>query len=226
MVLILIRALLFDLDETLHDRSGSLPDFLKNQYERFSAHVSPIPLDEYVSVFLELDQGGRVWKDVVYAEMIRRFQLSLSVEVLLHDYVTRYPTFARSFPGVTTFFASLPSELPIGLLSNGRTTFQRAVLDAIGLTSSFTQIGISEQEGLRKPDPAFFLRLTDRLGVRPDEVLYVGDNYDHDILPARALGMQTIWKRTGDIVLTDTHFSDWRQLPLLLQHLIPKETHL
>jgi len=225
VLLILIRALLFDLDETLHDRRGSLPDFLENQYERFSTQISTIPLDEYVSVFLELDQGGRVWKDVVYAEMICRFQLSLSVEVLLHDYVTRYPTFARSFPGVTTFFTQLPPDLPIGLLSNGRTTFQRAVLDAIGLTSAFTQIGISEQEGLRKPDPAFFLRVTDRLGVRPEEVLFVGDNYDHDILPARALGMQAIWKRTGDVALTDTHFSDWHQLPLPLQNLIPKEIH-
>lgn len=224
--MILIRALLFDLDETLHDRSGSLPSFLENQYERFSAQVSPIALDEYVSVFLELDQGGRVWKDVVYAEMIRLFQLSLSIEVLLHDYVTRYPTFARSFPDVTTFFAQLPPELPIGLLSNGRTTFQRAVLDAIGLTSAFTQIGISEQEGLRKPDPGFFLRVTERLSVRPEEVLFVGDNYDHDILPARALGMQTIWKRTGDVALTDAQFSDWHQLPLPLHNLIPKETHL
>ncbi len=224
--MILIRALLFDLDETLHDRSGSLPSFLENQYERFSAQISPIALDEYVSVFLELDQGGRVWKDVVYAEMIRLFQLSLSIEVLLHDYVTRYPIFALSFPGVTTFFAQLPPELPIGLLSNGRTLFQRAVLDAIALTSAFTQIGISEQEGLRKPDPGFFLRVTERLSVRPEEVLFVGDNYDHDILPARALGMQTIRKRTGDVALTDAQFSDWYQLPLTLHNLIPKETHL
>ncbi|WP_290786820.1 HAD family hydrolase [Exiguobacterium sp. UBA7533] len=222
----MIRALLFDLDETLHDRSGSLPSFLENQYERFSAQISPIALDEYVSVFLELDQGGRVWKDVVYAEMIRLFQLSLSIEVLLHDYVTRYPIFALSFPGVTTFFAQLPPELPIGLLSNGRTLFQRAVLDAIALTSAFTQIGISEQEGLRKPDPGFFLRVTERLSVRPEEVLFVGDNYDHDILPARALGMQTIRKRTGDVALTDAQFSDWYQLPLTLHNLIPKETHL
>ncbi|MCY1691034.1 hypothetical protein OVA29_10415 [Exiguobacterium sp. SL14] len=44
----MIRALLFDLDETLHDRNGSLPDFLENQYERFSTQVSPIPLAEYV----------------------------------------------------------------------------------------------------------------------------------------------------------------------------------
>ena len=222
MLLILIRALLFDLDETLHDRSGSLPYFLRDQHQRFR-EVAHVPIDDYITTFLLLDQEGRVWKDVVYTEMIRRFELSLSVEVLLHDYVTRYPIFARSFPGVDTFFAQLPPELLIGLLSNGRTTFQRAVCDEIGLSPSFTQIGISEQEGVRKPDPAFFLRLTDRLGVRPDEVLYVGDHYDHDILPARALGMQAIWKRTGDVPLTDTQFSDWRQLPAPLQDLIRKE---
>ncbi len=154
----MIRALLFDLDETLHDRSGSLPYFLRDQHQRFS-EVAHVPIDDYITTFLLLDQDGRVWKDVVYAEMIRRFELSLSVEVLLHDYMTRYPIFARSFPGVDTFFAQLPPELPIGLLSNGRTTFQRAVCDAIGLSPSFTQIGISEQEGVRKPDPAFFLAL-------------------------------------------------------------------
>ncbi|WP_396218725.1 HAD family hydrolase, partial [Exiguobacterium sp.] len=122
----MIRALLFDLDETLHDRSGSLPYFLRDQHQRFR-EVAPVPIDDYITTFLLLDQEGRVWKDVVYTEMIRRFQLSLSVEVLLHDYVTRYPFFARSFPGVDTFFAQLSPELPIGLLSNGRTTFQRAV---------------------------------------------------------------------------------------------------
>ena len=82
--MILIRALLFDLDETLHDRSGSLPHFLRDQYQRFR-EVAHVPIDDYITTFLLLDQEGRVWKDVVYTEMIRRFELSLSVEVLLHD---------------------------------------------------------------------------------------------------------------------------------------------
>ncbi len=197
----MIRALLFDLDETLHDRSGSLPCFLRDQHQRFS-EVAHVPIDDYITTFLLLDQDGRVWKDVVYVEMIRRFELSLSVEVLLHDYMTRYPILRTELSGSRHLFCAITPELPIGLLSNGRTTFQRAVCDAIGLSPSLRRSGSRNKKASVNRIRHFFLRLTDRLGVRPDEVLYVGDNYDHDILPARALGMQALWKRTGDVPLT------------------------
>ncbi|WP_026128208.1 HAD family hydrolase [Nocardiopsis lucentensis] len=63
-------------------------------------------------------------------------------------------------------------------------------------------IGISDDWGVSKPDPAFFdrvLKLADaaRPGIGADEILYVGDRVDNDVLPARAAGMRAALLRRG-----------------------------
>jgi GrpB-like predicted nucleotidyltransferase (UPF0157 family) len=54
---------------------------------------------------------------------------------------------------------------------------------------------MSDEIGVAKPDARFFAAVLDRLGRRPDEVLYVGDRLDNDILPARHIGMFTVFIR-------------------------------
>lgn len=51
--------------------------------------------------------------------------------------------------------------------------------------------------GVEKPAPEFFARVTAELGVPPDQVVYVGDRLDNDILPAAAAGMVTVLIRRG-----------------------------
>jgi len=55
----------------------------------------------------------------------------------------------------------------------------------------------SEGWGVSKPDPEFFARVVDACGCPADEVLYVGDRIDKDIVPAAAAGMQTFWVTRG-----------------------------
>jgi FMN phosphatase YigB (HAD superfamily) len=51
--------------------------------------------------------------------------------------------------------------------------------------------------GVRKPDPAFFGRLVGLAGVTADEVAYVGDRVDNDVLPAAAAGLVAVHLRRG-----------------------------
>jgi len=51
--------------------------------------------------------------------------------------------------------------------------------------------------GVRKPDPVFFERLVDLAGASPDEVAYVGDRVDNDVLPALEAGLVAIHLRRG-----------------------------
>jgi FMN phosphatase YigB (HAD superfamily) len=48
-----------------------------------------------------------------------------------------------------------------------------------------------------KPDPRFFTRLAERLGLETDEVAYVGDRADNDVVPAREVGMVAVFLRRG-----------------------------
>ena len=68
-----------------------------------------------------------------------------------------------------------------------------AVLSDFGLRGYFRDIIESAVVGVRKPDPAIFGLGVEALGLKPEEVLVVGDSLRKDILPARSLGCQTAW---------------------------------
>ncbi|HVM29335.1 MAG TPA: HAD family hydrolase [Candidatus Limnocylindrales bacterium] len=59
-------------------------------------------------------------------------------------------------------------------------------------------MAMSEELGLRKPEPAFFQRALEMMGQPPpSEVAYVGDRPDNDVAPAAAAGMRAVWLRRG-----------------------------
>ncbi len=73
-----------------------------------------------------------------------------------------------------------------------------------GVESALRSLGIplalvatSETWGVRKPDPAFFARVLDEVGLPPGEVAYVGDRLDNDVRPAAAAGLCAVWVRRG-----------------------------
>jgi HAD superfamily hydrolase (TIGR01549 family) len=59
-------------------------------------------------------------------------------------------------------------------------------------------MAMSEAMGVSKPDPAFFARTLELLGEPvADQVAYVGDRVDNDVLPARKAGLRPVWLRRG-----------------------------
>ncbi|MFG1942706.1 HAD family hydrolase [Nonomuraea sp. NPDC048826] len=55
----------------------------------------------------------------------------------------------------------------------------------------------SDGWGVAKPDPAFFAKVAAVAGREPGEILYVGDRFDNDVIPAAAAGMRTALLRRG-----------------------------
>jgi len=58
-------------------------------------------------------------------------------------------------------------------------------------------VATSAAWGVAKPDPAFFTRIADELELPAEQIAYVGDRVDYDILPAAAAGMFTVHLRRG-----------------------------
>ncbi len=58
-------------------------------------------------------------------------------------------------------------------------------------------ISSSASLGARKPDLAFFERVVELMVCRAEEVAYVGDRVDNDVLPAAAAGLVAIHVRRG-----------------------------
>jgi len=72
----------------------------------------------------------------------------------------------------------------------------------------------SEETGYLKPHKKPFLTLAERLGCRPEEVLYVGNSYEYDVKGASSTGMKTVYiqwrgKRVPEADLTLRNFKDF-----------------
>lgn len=81
--------------------------------------------------------------------------------------------------------------LRLGVVSNSDGRVEEA-LAAAGLRKYFDVVVDSTLAGVEKPDPAIFLPALQRLGVLPEEALYVGDLYDVDVVGARAAGIPAV----------------------------------
>ena len=58
-------------------------------------------------------------------------------------------------------------------------------------------IATSDDWGVQKPDPGFFTRLTHEVPFPADQVVYVGDRFENDIVPAQVAGMRTAFIQRG-----------------------------
>ncbi len=65
--------------------------------------------------------------------------------------------------------------------------------DEAGLAPALDVILDSTVVGMSKPDPRIFRSAIERLQLLPEEVICVGDSFERDIIPARELGMKTVW---------------------------------
>lgn len=88
--------------------------------------------------------------------------------------------------------ALLYNEYPIVLVSNFYGNIE-AVLNDFGIAKYFDKIVESAVVGVRKPDPKIFTLGVEALGLKPEEVLVVGDSYTKDIEPALKAGCHAVW---------------------------------
>ena len=87
----------------------------------------------------------------------------------------------------------------------------------------FKEIVESSRVGVRKPDPRIYELGVDRLGMDAKEIVVVGDSYDKDIIPAKAIGCKTVWlqgegwgKTPEDVSAADAVITSIARLPQIL----------
>lgn len=101
---------------------------------------------------------------------------------------------ARLMPGAEAVVQQLSrSGVSLGLLSNAQCNSLHSLRGMTDFLAPELCI-LSYQQGIAKPSPELFQMMADRLagrGIRPHEVLYIGNDPLHDIVPASEMGFQT-----------------------------------
>lgn len=118
---IVIKAVLFDLDETLLNRDESVKKFIEMQYNRLNKFVGHVPKEKYMSRFIELDNRGYVWKEQVYQQLVDEFNIiDIHWEKLLQDYISEFKNNCVPFPNLIIMLEELKRKhLLLGIITNG-----------------------------------------------------------------------------------------------------------
>ena len=66
-----------------------------------------------------------------------------------------------------------------------------------GLSPYLDLVIASAEEGIAKPDLRIFELALERANCLPENAVMIGDRLDNDILPAKRVGLKTIWIRQG-----------------------------
>ena len=111
-------------------------------------------------------------------------------------------TLEQLYPGVPELLSSLRGRYRLGVIANQVPGAERRIIHH-GIRDCFDVFLASAEEGLCKPDPAFFRRALSLAGCAPEEACMIGDRLDYDIQPAAALGMHTVWVRQSFFGLGD-----------------------
>jgi putative hydrolase of the HAD superfamily len=90
----------------------------------------------------------------------------------------------------------------MGIKGAGMTRSEEAAIEVADIMARFAHVIESSKAGVRKPDPAIYLMMCEKLGVEPANCIYL-DDLGINCKPAAALGMHAIKVTSGEQALAD-----------------------
>ena len=115
----------------------------------------------------------------------------------------RYGRLFNVFPDVPEGLKELRGRgLRLGLCSNWDWDLDRH-LHHSGIHGLFDTIVCSASAGFRKPHPRIFAAVIDRMGLRPENMLFVGDTWSDDVEGAIAAGLQAVHIARTECAVTE-----------------------
>ena len=92
--------------------------------------------------------------------------------------------------------SALHGKYKLGIIANQSLGTQERI-DNWGIGKYFDVVMASAEAGCAKPDLKIFTAALNKAGCAPADAVMIGDRLDNDIIPARKLGMKTVWVRQG-----------------------------
>lgn len=209
----MIRAIVFDLDNTL-------VDFMAMKGQAIESAI-----DAMLDAGLELERAdvkSRI--DAIYKERGIEYQQVFDDLIfgvfqkidhrILASGVIAYrrarEAALKPYPHVTaTLMELIKRGIKLAILTDAPSREAWLRLCHMNLHHIFSLAVTFDDTQERKPSPKPFNKVLELLEVAPAEALMVGDWADRDVVGAKAVGMQTAWARYGNVFNTVQHGADY-----------------
>ncbi len=223
----MIKAVLFDFDETLQDRTSAFESYMNAFIKEFFPNISMERADQMKEEMLRTGNGGYVMdngyknRDEWYADLIKRWNWkdSPSPEELTYHYDSRFGDFVDIFPEAPAVLEKLrDTGYKVGVVTNGPSLLQHHKMDVSNLNQYCDIVVVSGDIGIDKPDSGIFIYSANLLNFKCSECVYVGDHPVNDIEGALNAGMIPIrmnygWFKNTDLRTDVPIISNLNELP-------------
>lgn len=203
-----IRAVLFDLDDTLHDDTYAFTTAAEEVAAEVAAEhgIDALALKHaYIAeaegfwhrlTAKELQTKLSQWRAAMWGNALR--SVGLDDARLAERSAAKYNVYRKKyfalFPGALDLLRELQAAgMKLGLVTNGVSETHREKIALLQITEYFDAIFLADEVGMVKPDPLLFAHACTKLRASPSESAMVGDRYERDIAGAQDAGLFTIW---------------------------------
>jgi HAD superfamily hydrolase (TIGR01549 family) len=202
----MIRAIVFDFGQTLVDSADGFRTAEKETQRKALTALGPVAGEEFLTVYREIRSRFQARSDFSRKRILEAVFRHFSREpdtALLERWETEYwekiKAMTRIFPETEAVLTALRDQYRLALITNaqGQTEEGKHRLGNYPELKMFFEVVVVAGEGgvPPKPNPLPFCLCLKKLGITPDEAVYVGDDWRIDICGAEAVGMHPVWLR-------------------------------
>jgi HAD superfamily hydrolase (TIGR01549 family) len=201
-----IKAIFFDLDDTLHDHLHPFSKAFKNSFPTLYEQV------DVESLYKKFrDYSDLLWKKYsnqkLTLEELRIARMVMALEYfqigITHKQASEFQAQYELNSDNLQLFTEVPELIKVieakgilvGIITNGPVQHQFNKIQSLDLTSyvSNDHIFISDAVGVAKPNKQIFHYVADMIGMIPREILYIGDSWPNDVVAPIEAGWKAIW---------------------------------
>lgn len=201
-----IKGVLFDLEETLVERSLNNPEVFHRVLEQKGIYI---PYEKVKKAVIEVkkefgdtieDKCGKIprldYHNLWSSHILEILGIEDHGKSILKEVSNRWIDicgFTLRPDAHSTLTALKTKGLKTGIISGAYEEEVRRILKTVGLDEHLFDVLVgADTIKRRKPDPAVFIHVLIQLKIEPEEALYVGDNLEKDYRAAERVGMNPL----------------------------------
>lgn len=210
------KIIIFDLDNTLYDFKKNWEISHMKVFEEFNLDKD---IDYNVLMDAYRKEDNRLWEllnngDMTLSELriyrpintLKLFKKNISYNEgqCFYDLMFKHLiSNIQSDNEINKILEKLSSVYQLIILTNGFSKEQNLKIRNLEIEPYISNIYISENIGMEKPDLRLFQKVIADENVLPENVLMIGDSLKNDILPAKEVGMKTLHLNYSEVKIYD-----------------------
>lgn len=209
----MIKAILFDLDNTLIDFMLMKRKSCEAAIDAMVNAGLKMSREKAMKILFELYGEKGIEYNRIFQEFLRKTIRRVDYKILANGVVAYRKAqiaYVKPYPGTVKTLLKLKQKgMKLGIVSDAPSVNAWIRLVEMSIVDFFDVVITLHDTGKRKPSKVPFLKAITGIGVKPGNILFVGDWPERDIRGAKAIGMRTAFAKYGSSKKVKRHGADY-----------------